>query len=182
MHHARQSLAAQNADRERSLSVMRERIARRAAALESAEIAMGIAASEADPALQDLLAAFADVPEFVADADPDLAAEADADAAWLDKISRVGVWQAVIQRTAAAIEAALITAMLRMAGFTGVMGTGRLVQLRQRARAAALRAARDTFSALTRARFRVAHICITARAMRAGRVVAATSAAHARTC
>ena len=179
MHrHARQPLAARTADRTRGYALVRERIARRIATLEAAEIAAGIAASEDDPGLRDLLAAFADVPSFVADADPDFA-EAEADATGLDKRVRVGAWQDLMQRARTDITTKIITSILRLAGFTVAH-----LLLRSHQRAAALhhilaRLARDQISAIAHARLRVIHICISARAMRAGRVAVLASTAPA---
>ena len=176
MHrHARQHLAARTADRTRGYALVRERIARRIATLEAAKVAAGIAASETDPGLHDLLAAFADVPVFVADADPDF----EADATWLDKPVRVGIWHDVMRQTTAAIAATLITSILHEAC---TLIAHWIVQTHQRAAHLSdilARAARDALSALAHARLRVAHICITARAMRAGRAVALASAAPA---
>ena len=181
MHrHARQHLAARTADRTRGYALVRERIARRIATLEAAKVAAGIAASETDPGLHDLLAAFADVPVFVADADPDF--ESEADATWLDKPVRVGIWHDVMRQTTAAIAATLITSILHEA--CNLIAHW-IVQTHQRAAHLSdilARAARDSLSALAHARLRVAHICITARAMRAGRAVALASAAHAQCC
>ncbi len=162
---------------------MRDRITRRTAALEAAQVAAGVAASEADPALRDLLAMHAGVLDGLPPITPDddgVDADAEADAAWLDKISRVGVWQAVIQQTTAAIEAVLITSILR-----AVVVASLLVRSRRRAvriRSILSRLARDILFALLRARLRVIHICISARIQRAGRAFALASAGPAHYC
>ena len=186
-HAASQQIAAATADRTRSQAVVRERIARRLAALEAAEIAAGMVASEADADFAALRAAHADVlaglPPITLDADADIAqvlqSQSDSDATWLDKHLRATCWHDVMKRVRTEITVAMITGMLRMACVAGINCNSASRLLRQRARAAVLRAARDIFSALTRTRFRVAHICITARAMRAGRVAVLASTAPA---
>ena len=181
MHCARQLIAAKNADRERSQAVAQARIARRAAALDAADVAAGIATSEADPGLRDLLAEFADVPAFIADAaDPEIEADAEIDDAWLNKIARVGVWQDVIQRVRTDITAAMITSILRMAAGAGLHAQShrRAVRIRN----ILSRLARDILSALILARMRVIHICISARIQRAGRAAALASAGPAHYC
>ena len=179
MHHARQFLAAQTADRARSQSVARDRIARRAAAIEAAQVATGVAASEADPALRDLLTMHAGVLDGLPPITPDNDADADpaADAEWLDKHVRVAAWQDVMQRVRADITSSLITSILRI-----VVVASLLVQsLRHavRIRNILSRLARDILSALILARMRVIHICISARIQRAGRAAALASAGPA---
>ena len=182
MHRTHQLLAAKNADRERSQAVAQARIARRAAALEAAVIAAGIAASKTDQALQDLIDEFADVPALVvadaADPDPDFEAEAEADAAWMDKHARVAIWQGVMRRTTAAIEAVLVTSILRAVVIAELHAQSHRHAVR--IRNILSRLARDTLSALLHARLRVVHICTIARIARAGRAASAASAAPAR--
>ena len=185
MHRHARHLAARTADRASSQAVMRDRITRRTAALEAAQVAAGVAASEADPALRDLLAMHAGVldglPPITPD-DDDADAEADADATWLDRHARVGIWQDVMQRARTDITARLIASMLQAAGF---VSAGLLARLHQRAvtlHNAIARILQAQLAALVHARMRVAHICAMARAMRAGRSSAATSAAPAHYC
>ena len=184
--HAHPQIAARTADRmcgRDAARVTREeradaQIHQAQAEAEAAMIAAGIAASEADPALQALLADAAGtldgLPEI--EADPEFADAAD-DATWLRQRSTGWTLHAIARRR-----------LLRLADTLRLADAAALPEIApEHQRAARLssiiaRAARDSLSALAHARIRVAHICAIARILRAGRAVAATSAAHARTC
>ena len=161
--------------------MMRKRIARRAAALETAAISAGIAASDADAnfrALLDTLTGVLDgLPPITLDDDADDGA--DAAAAWQDGFERAVIWQDVMRRTTSTISVARITSVLRLACVTIAHLTLRLHQRTAALHRILARLARYTLFALAHARLRVAHLCITARAMRAGRVAVLASTAPA---
>ena len=166
-----------------------DRIGSRAAALvareERGETRWHATAAEPEPEITDnrelrsMLDEAGDVlaglPEI--EADPDFDADADADAIWLRQRGEAWTLHAIARRR-----------LLRLAAALRVADAAALPEIApEHQRAAHLfdilaRHARDTLSALAHARLRVAHICITARAMRAGRASAATSAAHAQCC
>ena len=143
---------------------------------EAATIEAGIAASEADPSFAALrgMDVLAGLPEITPDSE---FADDAADGAWLYQRRASWTLHAIARRR-----------LLRLADTLRVADAAALPELlpaHQRdavLRNTLARFARDALSALAHARLRVAHICITARILRAGRASAATSAAHARTC
>ena len=141
------------------------------------QIAAGIAASEADPALQALLAAHAHVLDGLPEIVPDPDFDADADATWLRQRGAAWILRAIARR-----RLLIIAGALRIADAAALPIIAPAHQRQAHLARIIARAARDSLSALAHARIRVAHICIAARAMRAGRVAALASAAHARTC
>lgn len=184
MDTARQIITAVTAERECARAAARVTREERADAQiqqaqaegETAAIEAGIAGSETDADLQALLAAhvgvLAGLPEITPD--PEFDADADADGAWLYQRGEAWTLHAIARRR-----------LLRLADTLRVADAAALPDLlpahQRQARLTNIlaRAARDSLSALAHARLRVAHICITARILRAGRASAATSAAPA---
>ena len=176
--HAHHQIAAATADR------MCGRDAARVTREERGETRWHAAAAEQEPEITDnrelrsMLGEAGDVLAGlpVIEPDPDFGGDA-ADAAWLYQLRASWTLHAIARRR-----------LLRLADTLRVADAAALPELlpahQRHAHLARIlaRAARDTLSALAHARLRVAHICITARILRAGRAVAATSAAHARTC
>ena len=183
-HHAARQIAAATADRtcgRAAARVTREeradaQIQQAQADTEAAAIEAGIAGSETDADLQALLAAhvgvLAGLPEITPD--PEFDADADADGAWLYQ-----------RRAAWTLHASARRRLLIIAGALRLADAAALPELlpahQRQAHLARIiaRAARDSLSALAHARLRVAHICITARAMRAGRAAVLASTAPA---
>ncbi len=143
---------------------------------ETAQIAAGIAGSEADPALQALLAAHAGVldglPEI--EPDPEFDADSDADAAWLRQRSTGWILHAVARRRLLTIAAGL-----RQVDAAALPEIAPEHQRQAHLSDILARAARARLAALIHARLRVIHVAAIARLARAGRSSAATSAAPA---
>lgn len=144
---------------------------------EAAVIAAGIAVSEADPALRDLLAAHAHVLEGLPEITPDPEFDADADATWLRQRGEAWTLHAIARR-----RLLIIAAALRIADAAALPDLLPAHQRQARLTNILARAMRADLAALIHARLRVVHLAAIARLARAGRVAALASAAHARTC
>lgn len=185
--HAARQISAATADRmcgrDAALVAREERadaqIHQAQAEAEAATIEAGIAASEADPALQALLADAAGTLDGlpVIEPDPEFADDAADDAAWLRQCSAGWILHAIARR-----RLLIIAAALRLADAAALPEIAPAHQRQARLTNILARAMRADLAALIHARLRVVHLAAIARIQRAGRSSAATSAAHARTC